>query len=268
VEVVVRVWRGVFIEGRVLGPHGDGAEEMLVSAFGLENRGRASARSGTEGGFRIGPLVPGRYRLDASHSPDDSLAPSEPVEALAGDTDVVLRVTAGGSVSGVVVDAATGEPVKASVGLSEAVEKPRGYRMTSGRSSGEFSFGGLTPGDYHLCAASDDGRVGVLRDVPVMAGSKVEGLRIPLERGGHVIIRYEGPVEYANFWIESAGARFGMGGLRSGQQKRVTAPTGEITVRLEAYGRTDPDSPVAIERERQVTIEAGAEVEVSFEIED
>src|SRR6185295_6513656 len=60
-----------------------------------------------DGSFALGPLGPGRFTLRAMNS--GKFAPSDMVRAEAGQADVTLRLRAGGSFRGRVVDAQTGE---------------------------------------------------------------------------------------------------------------------------------------------------------------
>ena len=269
-EVELRIWRGQFIEGRVLDPEGEGAARSGVSASGLEGGGSSHEQTGEDGSFRLGPLVPGRYRLRAESFGSGIHAPSEYVEARTGDTEIVLRMTVGGCLSGLVIDAHTGDPVEADVSITGVGDTDFTWMGTSGLREGVFSFEGLPPGTYHLVGASHDGRIGALRDVPVTPGATIDDLRIPIERGGSVCLSYEGPARHATFWIEMEGVKYAYTSLASGTEERAPVPAGELTVYLHGYGRSTSSAspPKLFERERTIRVEPGEEVQVVFEIDE
>jgi hypothetical protein len=65
--------------------------------------------SGEQGLFRLGPLVPATFSLVAGRS-SSRFAKSDSAEAWSGQTDVILRLKRAASISGMVIDALTGDP--------------------------------------------------------------------------------------------------------------------------------------------------------------
>lgn len=265
VDILVRIYRGHYIEGRITGPDGELVEHSTAWARGREGRGFIWGDADDEGRFRVGPLLPGEYDINAE-AMFSGYASSPSVLARSGDTDVSLTLTLGGSIHGTVVDAVTGEGAPASI----ACHRPDGggYMMMSGGGNA-FSLEGLDPGTYHLTAVVDDGRIGVLRDVVVDPASPVHDLEIRVQRGAWVRVHYEGPAEYGQLKIEQDGVTVARDGLRTGTKTVRPVLPGAVTVRIE--GRIPPtnsdESPGRFEREETVQATEGMETEVRFEIE-
>jgi hypothetical protein len=113
-EVQLRVYRGLYIRGLVLDPESEPAPETYLYGSNEGIAWMLSARTGSDGTFVLGPLVPGRYSLVA-HGWISGHADSDPVEASEEDLDIVLRLKAGGSLRGTVIDEATGSTCAARV---------------------------------------------------------------------------------------------------------------------------------------------------------
>ncbi|MCP3916051.1 MAG: hypothetical protein GY711_10885 [bacterium] len=61
--------------------------------------------------------------------------------------------------------------------------------------------GGLTPGVYHAVGVAEDGRIGALRDVEIVAGRNQGPFDLPVAEAGTVRVFYEGSTEYASYSI-------------------------------------------------------------------
>ncbi len=168
-DLVVRLERGVWIEGHVFGPDGSPAEEgsvsVLVSSL-LEGARRRSesANVGPAGAFAVGPIPPGPCRLTASGQGAE-LRPSEPVEVEAPAEGVRLHLRKGWTIEGRL----QGADVE---GFQVTLRYPldgRNHRSTGNRTdaTGRFVFGGLeegTAGTIHAWRKDDD-RYALLADV-------------------------------------------------------------------------------------------------------
>lgn len=251
VELVVH--RGLDIRGRVLGPDGEGAANALLTAICYEADVRLFGGTRPDGTFALGPLVPGHYRIDAR--PMKGLyAAAPPTWAYDGDRDVELHLTRGGQLAGKVIDGQSGVETTAQVSVQSSERS--GLRTQFDRS--DFTFSALLPGRYHVVASTDDGRIGVLRDQVVSAGSALEGLEVRVARGGWVEVHYRGPKEYARMLLEQDGVTYADDSVRSGASARHPSPTGTVVARLSLRG-----SPGAPDREAERTIEvARGEVNV------
>jgi hypothetical protein len=111
------------LSGRVVDKEGKGFPDVLVLAVRPEDAGPpdahpnavagkvvAKSRSGVDGGFRLGPLAAGAYRLEIALP---SLMLTAPVVAATGGPDSVLTVVHAIAADLVVEDIETGNPVDA-----------------------------------------------------------------------------------------------------------------------------------------------------------
>lgn len=262
-EVALTVHRGLVLTGRVVDPEGNPIQAFVSVAGGAY----LSERSESDGKFRIGPLLPGEYRVHAGTFGTGGLllADSEaaPVTVGGATEELVLRLRLGGSLAGIALDDGTGDPVPANIVLTAAEGRTAWSR--SGEES-EFEFGGLLPGHYHLTATTQDGRIGILNDFEVEAGVARRRLEVFLVPGGFVRVGYDGPGEVGNYEIEVDGARIATDGLYSGTRARCVVPPGKVTVAFRVIDRTSAvrPFPVLFEERRTVEVDAGEEVEVFF----
>lgn len=149
--------------------------------------------------WEIRGLEPGRYVASAK-AEGRVEASSSPFEITKGAVTrgVEIELTLGGRVSGVVVRARTGEPVKgAAVSLGQGgganVFFSSGGRLLnpSGLSAktddqGRFEIDGVPAGTYDLRADAKDLAPGVVEKVAVDAGRTVNGLLLELGEGGGI----------------------------------------------------------------------------------
>ena len=108
------------LEGQVVGPTGSPLPNFSVSLRMLNQHtnvpGRAmrnqDVRGSSNGGFQFGGVPDGTYVVEAN-APDFAPTTSERFEVTKGTraSGIVVQMNYGGSISGVVVDASTGEPV-------------------------------------------------------------------------------------------------------------------------------------------------------------
>lgn len=249
-EVELVLYRGLHIEGVLLEPDGEPSSGWVLA----HAEGRLCSGDAEEDGtFRVGPLVPGLYRLWGRASPRSGLAPSEPVEARAGQTGLELVLRRGAALSGRVVDANTGEEVSAEIALSgNDGSFQRTMRGMMGRESSEFEFQGLLPATYALTASTDDGRVGRLVGLAVPVGADLDELEIPVRPGATVVISYSGLEEYGQVRVRKDGVVLAGDGLARGARMRIAVPPG--TLEVECAGET-----------REVVLEVGQVEELHFE---
>ncbi len=229
-DVEVRLQRGLAIRGRVLAPSGNAAKHAYVSAESADGHLRMSVNmNGAEGLFVLGPLLDSEYVLRASAM--DRFVDSDPVRARPGDTDVVLQLRAGGTLRGLVVDKETGAPVKAKCLLHPHTPLVWDMRGVGTDENGVFEVSGLDKGLYSFAATTTNGRIGLLSSIDVPAGSTVDGLRIEVEPGATVRVRYEGPRPFTSFTLFAGEAAIGGDGITKGTDHSFLAPAGRIVVR-------------------------------------
>jgi protocatechuate 3,4-dioxygenase beta subunit len=154
---------------------------------------------GREPGTFVFPRVsPGKYvaRVSARGFLEGLSEPFE-VRSLEVTTGVEVALERGGTVTGVVVDAATGEPIagaRVAVGGEDVV-----VYMTTGpdpgilgtivvttNEQGEFRIDGVAPGKHSVTAVARGHVSASIGDIEVAAGAETGGLRISLGRGGTV----------------------------------------------------------------------------------
>ncbi len=227
-DVEIRVHRGLTIEGLAVDPAGtptSGAMIMLTrptdKLFAYEHV--------DEGRFVLGPLEPGEYELRAqSHG---EFVSSEPVTARAGDRDVVLRMRAGGVLRGTVVDKATGKAGPASVVVRPHTPDDWAFSHPSANEKGVFELPGLAPGLYDIAASTSNGQAGIVRDVEVAAG-ETRDVRIEVEPGARVRVRYEGPWPSCNLTVLVGEVIVSADGIEKGTERLFDAPAGAVVVRM------------------------------------
>lgn len=221
-EVVVKARASLFVEGHVFGPGGDAVPDLyLYSSDG------SSAETGADGAFRLGPLAPGEVTI---HVSSRSLVAREPLLVQAGQKEVVLRLEAGGRLSGLLVNAATGDPTKGIVSVSAGVDS---LHITGADANGEFNCGGLRPGVYGVVAHSAAGDVGYLRSVLVPGyGEGPEDLIVKLAPGGQLALRFPATDEPRSYCVRLGDCIFVDDGFEGAEVITPHLPSGEITVEL------------------------------------
>ena len=267
VEVVLAVHRGLFITGRVLDPAGQPASDVDVDAHGPEGGGWSDGRSGKDGVFRVGPLVPSLYSLGAGLG-SDKYASSDRVQARSGETGVVLRLKRGAGISVQVIDALTGQGTLSSIAL-QGVE-PRGYMAGSTDQEGRLDFNAVEPGRHHLIGQTDDGRIGLLKDIIIQAGSSVEDLKLMVWAGGQVTVCYDGPHKWAHYSAIFDGVTIALDGLQNGAEASFPAPAGALAIELTAFDRTSGilPPPILFERSEKVHVQVGETTRVVFQVDE
>lgn len=166
-DVVVTVRFGLTISGRVVDENGRPFLSKLVIAEDASTKPvldgwGSGAEVDSEGRFVVRALKPGRYRLCLGATTNDprrwSLEGGESVEA--GAKDLTLKVLSGGSIAGIVVDAA-GAPVPGAwVTAVWNADDPGGRNMQSDE-QGRFEFVGLPPHAGYVLKAQG----AIVRDV-------------------------------------------------------------------------------------------------------
>jgi hypothetical protein len=253
-EIVVRVDRGVTIEGQVLDPDGLAARECAVFAERIDGRGYETAETDARGAFTIGPMQDGAWRLSARTLREH--APSAPMNVEGGEHDVVLRLRRGGEIVGEVADARNGAPVACDLDLISSGE---GNRLISSTAPGvgEFRLRGLAADTYTITARSRDKRIGITRGIVVREGERVDDVRVELVAGAELSLIYEGPADRAICRVLFDGTPVQAVLVRPGESEKVLVPPGRIELR---WGEAPAEHVNSIEvgagEERTVTLEA------------
>jgi hypothetical protein len=183
------------LEGIVVGPDGPVADATVD----LERPGgeHESATTDAAGRWRFADVGPGRQVMSAS-APRYVATPDAVIETdgVHAKTDVVVRVGAGGELTGIVVDTA-GTPV-----ADARVSGQHLFETTDDH--GRFTATGLPAGPYDVSATTD---IGAAREVSVAlaAGGRAE-VRLVIERGriaGIVVDPHGQPIDNARVVAET-----------------------------------------------------------------
>jgi hypothetical protein len=266
VPVSFTLHTGLYIAGTVLAPDGT-PTPAYVSAGNASYRGDAQGSPVRAGKFRIGPLLPGRYRLTA-HGPGSTsegaapLTDSDPVLAEAGSEGVELWLRAGCDFELSAIDAGTGEPT---LGKFTLVPQERETAVYSGGYRTSATFGGQAPGRYRVLACTEEGLVGSL-EVEAAAGER-RALTIPVAPGGSVRVDYRGQARMLAVWLEESGARMGLVYVPSGGSESLSAPAGSYTLRtfVAEFDHATQTLSRLNEGTRAVEITVGGEVTIEIE---
>jgi len=260
VDVLIEVWRGLYIRGTVEDPEGGAARGSLVHGALIDSLAdvECEAQCNYEGSFSLGPLPPGDYLLRATKT---GHLRSDPVIANAGSEGVVVSLNPGSSLRGKVVNAESGARMEAEVGISWG-EDPEDRAWSDSDSEGRFKFDGLVPGTYSIKATSiqtNGGYLcGVITNVHLPAESLVDDLVVSLEIGAELHVAYDGQSEWMQYQILMGGALIGAEVISPGEFHFETLPPGEVTVR---FIDMPDETPVPL-GERTVTLVAGEKAKI------
>ena len=254
-DVLLRVDRGLHVRGFVLRPDGTP----------LSGRGQVWAwtKSGfseysfseQDGSFTIGPLVAGRYTLQANGG--GGFAESPEVEADAGAEGVTITLREGAELSGRVVESAGGPGVRATLIFSSLDGSGRISQWNSDGSGG-FSRTSLVPGRYALIARTADGRFAMLHSFSLAPGEKRLDQELLLAPGARLRVRFDGvgtPVWFQAMQDGVSVTRHEE--PRNGDFGLLPVPVGELRLQLRIEGM---DTPL----EQTVHVSAGEERLVVF----
>lgn len=252
VELEVRTQRGLFITATVLDPEGKPTAAPVTAqpetgpgGFipGYHVRGELNS---------IGPLMPGKYFVYATGV--DGACDSEPVLVDAGARDIELHLRAGGTVRGTTIDAATREPLRCKVYISQPDEL---YRGTD--SDGSFEIGGIPVGRCDVIATTADGRCAIERGIVAAVGGEPVELELALQTAARVRVAYSGPAEYGQFMIFDGDTIVAADGVHTNTSAVHTVPAGHVRIRMRMGGKA--------EQVRELDVSIGEEPTVRFTFE-
>ncbi len=256
-EVDLRVQRGLYIQGRVVLPGGNRAPQVQVLALSEDPAGYLQRESAMDGSFKLGPLLPGGFRLMAQAPV--GFADSPYVVARAGDQGVVITLSMACRIRVRAVDESSAESAIASfwVRAREPLKWGRGAEpMDRSSAAAGLEVSGMPAGIYDISARTEDGRVGLLHAVEVRGGAQPQEFSVRVAPGARLRLRLEGRAQSLPFLVLSDGMMMAMDGLQPGASRLVFVPAGTAIVQLK-FRET-------VLEEREVTAVLGEEVEVLF----
>lgn len=232
VLLTLRVYRGLFLRGRVVGPNGEAVGCASVHAMGMDVPGFLYELCRKDGSFELGPLVPGRFRLQAETHPDYGYADSEPVVASPGEGEIVLRLRPCGALRGRLrglPDA--GDTV---VGISRRGDDVQ--RLVGCDEDGGFADRGLVPGVYDVCASSAGGFVGAVCGVQVHPDAETPEVILDMEPGGVLELRASPGSDIVRCTLRSGSCFHWLVGLASGSSHPIGVPAGPVAIEHQSIG--------------------------------
>jgi hypothetical protein len=243
-ELVVRVelTAAPAVEGRVLDDDGNPVRARVVACEDQPSESRTT--SGDDGTFQLPPSAIGCEAVaeHSEYSPSDSV----PVEE---GRSMVLRLTAGGSIAGAVVDE-RGEGLPSFTVGVESFSPARGrpFDRLAPRSlddvRGSFHWDKLAPGSYVLTASAPGRPPARSAAIDVRGGAVTDGVRIVVPRGGTVTGRVfddrNAPLAGVDLHFDAVSSAVDSHSAAStdetGQYRLEGAPAGPITLRVHKDG--------------------------------
>jgi protocatechuate 3,4-dioxygenase beta subunit len=238
------------IAGKVVDEEGDPLPNVAVHALAYDYtrpaptlRSLAKASTDDRGEFRLFDLRPGRYYVQAVasdrarailyHAGASDVAQASPVDlapgAEAGGIDFRLGKPALFRITGRVVEAYTGQPLRAVI-VAEA-GGASGWRYSAQcDGDGAFSIAGVRPGAYHLSVTQNSGPRVMWAEQPVLvSGRDVEGVQLAAapsaEISGAVVVEGPRPAKPLNLRVTLDPAeRFGF------SETALPKPDGTFTI--------------------------------------
>ena len=263
VPLEVRLHRGLFVSGVVLGPGGAPASAYVSStraALGSTVQGR-SRKDGT---FRIGPLEPGPVRVRARPRAKGRkvvlLANSEQVESEAGSSGLELRLRGGGAFTVRAVEPGTGEVLGGRFVLSSEHTVQLGFGFDDSR-----TYDQLPAGTYSIHATTRDGRAGHVGNLVLREGEHQSDIRIPVEPAGTLRVRNAAPAGVLGVSVLRRAVTLASAGVQPGDDLEATLVPGPVEVVM-VLRDWSSGAPVEMKREtRTVDLVVGETVEVVFD---
>lgn len=222
VDLDVRLARGHVIRGRIVGSDGKTPVRGGVFARHASEPMFLDPPAVQSSDFVVGPLVPGRWVLQA-HAGGGT---SAEVEANAGDVDVVLALRKLGRVDVRVVD-----PSGAAV-ANLAVQVANDTSARSGRTDaqGACTFVGIESGPIAASVVTDDGRWAQRADL-ALDGAAPLAVELALEPGVRARVRCVSAPPNTRFVVLRGDRALTSFAAKSGEVANVTLPTGACVLR-------------------------------------
>ena len=242
VEVSLRTQKALGIRGVAVTPEGRPIKDAWILCRPSSDRGFFDGQSDAQGHFVVGPLMPGDYSLTAStHA---GYADSLPVNARAGDDNVVLTLRAGGTLEGRVVDRASREPCEAELFVTSGAVSSAHLPITD--KTGHFKLEvTLPPGAYSISARTTDGRCGMLDAVSARTGENIP-VEVTVEPGAHLDVRNASAAAARTYSILSGNGVVTVAGVAAGATSRQIVPAGRITLRTRGSDNVDGDQTIEV----------------------
>jgi hypothetical protein len=203
VDLTLHVHRGLYIRGTVLTPGGEPQPRCRLWLISDDSLTDLEATSDADGGFVAGPLLPGRYRIHTRAKDDAVMGPGF-ARAAAGESGVVVRLTRGVDVNGVVRDG--NEPCAAF--LAFAPREQGGWCTGQAEEDGLYQVASLAPGLYDVLVQCEErGLATIVSGVRLEPGEK-RTLDLALAPGAAVRITNDSDIEFLDLHVHLNGNEF------------------------------------------------------------
>jgi len=255
---------GAFLTGRVLTAKGKPQRSATLFAIRSGVLARLSS-SDDDGNFSVGPLILGEYELwvDAMSESHDATPP--PLIVVAPAEALVVQLLEAGSLRGKIIEPETGERLPGNASLQAVVGDGLFVSKLFATPSGPgFAFRSLPPGLFDLYVEAADGRVGILRDIELERGQRINTLEVPVGPSGELRIRM---TQRSDRRLRVSAGRLRLFDFRavSSSQQRVYAPPGPVEVAVLKRGSLTGFNDWIPEETRVAIITADAVTEVEFD---
>lgn len=250
-EVDLRVERGLYIAGRVVGPKGDPQPGSVIHCLGPSAWIRLETETDEAGRFRFGPLVEGQYGLSAEPGWHAVFATnSASVLTRAGESDVSVALRAGGVLTARVIDrSGAGEEPAFWLQLRQPADPNLGpwrWRAIYNFVDGILELWQLDPGVYDLLVSNDHGEFAVARGVVVKEDERTPCTDLIFEPSGRVEIECRVPADSTEVPVHHVRARFEDYEFFTDQNSRALehgfdAPPGAIEIEIVLRDEQGPE---------------------------
>jgi len=225
--VEIPAWQGRSLSGRVLDPQGQAQTEAWVRVNSREWGALPMVYTNAQGEFRFNHLPVEEVYVVAT-APNHGYASAQPVLVGASESDqeLTLQLRPGSVLSGTALLPAGQGGTRAELVISRT---GGGGQSASTRSSGEFEFDGLEPGEWALAASTQDGLAGWTR-VEVESGQTLQDIQIPLRAA--VMLRVEAPEAWQRcvLHVHSNGVLFAWPTISLNGSCTIVVPAGELSI--------------------------------------
>jgi hypothetical protein len=251
--VDLHVYRGLFIDGRVVNPSATPLAKAEILAKAASDNRLLVALSDEDGHFRIGPLAAEDFVVQA-RAIGEYLA-SEELRVTPDAHDVQLTLRRGGKIRCTVLDA-HGKSTDASVVLRNQ-DRPAAAGYVGDTNQSICDFGGLESGSYYAFAMTRAGLCAMKSGIRVGLDEPAANVTLQLSQGGELRVRANPGRAQGPYSIIRDNLNIG-GGMADGNGvSSHTVPAGRVQV---MFGNSANGTS-----QRFVDIRAGEYVEITLD---
>jgi hypothetical protein len=236
--LTLRVHRGLYLRGRVLEADGSPCARASIWGETADVRDHSYAWTSESGEFELGPLIPGRHRIQGEAG-GRRIPPLFAEPRL--DGELLLRLPAGVLVAGTLTSGGERAVRNAWVSLKPRRDDPafardpggRGMELSASEEEAEFEFEQVVPGVYDLSVETERGEFATYRKLAVEPGAQLADLRIELRPGARIEFSRTRRLELVHLELFQLGELVASGWAdRVEGVTHLVVPPGELLVRI------------------------------------